>query len=218
MGWEDAILQCISKLGGVADNQDIYKHIGEFKSLGPDHLRPTIYGGRPAYVHEVRSCLSALVKKGALVRVKRGTHRIPPSGLAGSRDDGWPAQDPELRARVERVSVDVVVAHYRKGGFTVRSVEKENLGWDLNVTKNGRLSFRVEVKGRGGRGDVELTPNEYAAMRNKKDRVSYRLAVVRDALSLSPVLTLFAYDSDGWRSTDGAILSLTEKTGAVGHF
>jgi len=115
-------------------------------------------------------------------------------------DDDWPTPDPELRAKVERASVGVVGAYYRKEGFTVRSVEKENLGWDLNVTKSGRL-FCVEVKGRAGRGAVELTPNEYAAMRDKKMRLSYRLAIVQGALSDSPTLRLFAYQpvSDRWQ-------------------
>jgi len=49
------------------------------------------------------------------------------------------------------------------------TAQQENFGWDLDVTKSGRL-LRVEVKGRGGQGVVELTPKEYAAMRDKKLR------------------------------------------------
>jgi hypothetical protein len=134
-------------------------------------------------------------------------------------DDEWPTHDPELRAKVEKASVDVVRAYYRRDGLTVRSVEKENLGWDLNVTKSARL-FCVEVKGRAGRGAVELTPNEYAAMRDKKIRLSYRLAIVQDALSDSPTLTLFAYQpvSERWQSAFRVILSLRERMGAVATF
>jgi Domain of unknown function (DUF3883) len=108
---------------------------------------------------------------------------------------------------------------HRKEGFTVQLVEKENLGWDLNVMKSGRL-FRVEVKGRAGRGAVELTPNEYAAMQEKNIRLSYRLAIVHDALSHSPALTLFAYEpvSKRWQTPFGVNLSLREKMGAVATF
>jgi Domain of unknown function (DUF3883) len=136
-----------------------------------------------------------------------------------SPDEEWPTQDPELRTKVEKAAMDVVVAHYRKEGFTVQSVEKENLGWDLNVTKSGRL-FRVEVKGRAGCGAVELTPNEYAAMQDKKIRLSYRLAIVQNALSESPVLTLFHYEpvSETWKSALDATLSLRKKVGAIATF
>jgi hypothetical protein len=131
-------------------------------------------------------------------------------------DDGWPTQDPKLRAKVEKASVEFVVAHYRQSGCTVQSVEKENLGWDLNVTKNGRL-FRVEVKGRAGDGAVEVTPNEYAAMRNPNIRMSYRLAIVHDTLTSSPTLTLLAYAPalDAWLSELGVKLRIKEMTGAV---
>jgi hypothetical protein len=143
----------------------------------------------------------------------------PDKPPARPADDEWPTQDPELRAKVEKAAVDVVIAYYRKDGFTVQSVERENLGWDLHVTKSGRL-FRVEVKGRAGLGDVELTPNEYAAMRDKKFRLSYRLAIVRNALSNSPALTLFRYEpvSGTWKGGLDAILTLTEKVGAVATF
>jgi hypothetical protein len=157
------------------------------------------------------TALDALIEQ--LLTIPTGAASIP-----SASGDGWRNEDPELRVRVERKSVELVVAHYRKQGFAVESVEKESLGWDLNVIKNGRLWFRVEVKGRGGRGDVELTPNEYAAMRDEAIRVSYRLAVVRDALSRAPTLTVFSYGADGWRSADGTILNLTEKLGVVCHF
>jgi hypothetical protein len=41
--------------------------------------------------------------------------------------------------------VHFVVAHYKDWAWKVQSVEKENSGWDLDVTKGGRL-LRVEVK------------------------------------------------------------------------
>jgi hypothetical protein len=57
-------------------------------------------------------------------------------------------------------------------------------------------------------------------MRDKKLRLSYRLAIVQDALSHSPTLTLWAYQPvlDKWQSAVGAILSLREKMGAIATF
>ena len=141
---------------------------------------------------------------------------VPP---APRRGGGWPTQDPKLRAKVETAAVDLVVAYYEDQGWKVKSVEDENFGWDLDATKSGRL-LRVEVKGRGGLGAVELTPREYAAMRDKKTRMSYRVAIVHNALTASPTLTIFEYApaSDTWVCDTGAKLALKEMTGAIAVF
>jgi restriction endonuclease Mrr len=80
MDWDRAILQCINSRGGTATCQDIYAHIGGFIVLTQSHLRATVYGGRPAYQHEVRSYLSNLVQRGALDWIKRGTYKLTPLG------------------------------------------------------------------------------------------------------------------------------------------
>jgi hypothetical protein len=141
-----------------------------------------------------------------------------PAILTPVRDQGWHTQDPELRVKIEQAAVKFVINHYQEMNreFSVSSVERENLGWDLEITQDGRTLFRVEVKGRGGCGDVELTPNEYAAMQSNKEGL-YRLAVVRNALS-DPMLTLFEQEDTGWRSADGKTLRLTPKTGAICRF
>lgn len=133
---------------------------------------------------------------------------------------GGPRQaDPELRAMIEVTAVRAVQAHYEARGCTVESVEDENLGWDLNVTCGARL-FHVEVKGRGGVGSVELTPNEYRTMTDKRTRMSYRLAIVHDALTPSPRLTTFQFSpgDDAWLSDQEDRLSLRSMTGAVASF
>lgn len=133
---------------------------------------------------------------------------------------GFPRQnDPELRARVEAAAVAAVQAHYEATGCVVESVEDENLGWDLNVTSGARL-FRVEVKGRSGTGAVELTPNEYRAMTNKRVRMSYRLAIVHDALTKFRKLNIFWYSpgDDDWLSDQADRLTLRPMTGAVVSF
>jgi hypothetical protein len=146
----------------------------------------------------------------------------PSHGRASSHKGhgaGWPTVDPELRAEVEMRAVEHVIAHYKRLGWTTESVEDENLGWDLDVRNGGRL-LRVEVKGRRGVGAVELTPHEFEAMRGTKTRMSYRLAIVHNALSASPTMTIFEYApaSDTWVSAGGAMLALREKTGAIVSF
>jgi len=135
------------------------------------------------------------------------------------RGGGWPTQDPKLRAKVETAAVDFVISHYEGQGWKAKSVEDENFGWDLDMTRGGRL-LRVEVKGRGGVGVVELTPKEFAAMRDKKTRMSYRVAIVHEALTPNPTLTIFEYapGSDSWVSDTGAKLILKERTGALASF
>ena len=141
----------------------------------------------------------------------------PPAPQRGG--GGWPTQDPKLRAKVETAAVDAVITYYEGQGWKVKSVEAENFGWDLDATKSGRL-LCIEVKGRGGVGAVELTPNEFATMRDKKTRMRYRVAIVHNALTAAPKLTIFEYvpASDAWVCDTGAKLKFKEMTGAIVSF
>ena len=69
--WEEAILKTYHLAGGCAANQEIYDNVGKFVSLTTQHFRPTAYGGRPAYVHQVRSHITNLVQNGDLTRMSR---------------------------------------------------------------------------------------------------------------------------------------------------
>ena len=69
---------------------------------------------------------------------------------------------------IEHIAVDFVTDMLRADGWTVKSVEPENRGFDLLATRSdldghlGRVEVRfVEVKGRSGVGEVALTTNEY---------------------------------------------------------
>ena len=78
---------------------------------------------------------------------------------------------------IERIAVEVVIAHEEARGWQVESVEKENRGFDLISRKphpedpKTVIEVRfIEVKGRAGVGEVALTANEYkTAERLKKD-------------------------------------------------
>lgn len=104
--------------------------------------------------------------------------------------------DPDRRVQVEKAAIDSVIKHYKE--YTCKSVERENKGWDLEFTR-GSVHLLVEVKGCSGHSaKVELTPNEYAAMRRKKPH--YRLVIVTNALA-KPQLSIVSFNgSDGtWR-------------------
>lgn len=135
-----------------------------------------------------------------------GRPRRPPP-RAGARQT-----DTALRKRVETAAVECVVQHYRGRGFTCRSVERDNVGWDLVCVREG-LKLLVGVKACSGRPHVELTPNEYAAM-NGRHRDRYRLAIVSTALA-NPVLSIVQYSrADGtWRDQHDRVADLQEQLG-----
>ncbi len=102
MNWERLLLQAVRSLGGQARLGDIYSWLEQKAELTGRHLRSTIHGGRPAYQHQVRSHLSNLCGRGALVRIKTGIYGLP-SGLCpkcGSND--WGSWTSSSNGRVSR--------------------------------------------------------------------------------------------------------------------
>jgi SNF2 family DNA or RNA helicase len=110
-----------------------------------------------------------------------------------------PSQDPEdIKARiaaVERIAMEVAIAHDAAQGADVRDVstpEKARLaglsdypGFDL-LSKRPGEERGIEVKGRVGTGEIELTENEWARACNLRNR--YWLYVAFDCGSASPRL------------------------------
>lgn len=140
------------------------------------------------------------------------TRRLPASESTESPEFA-PQSDPYLRQRIERAAVSVVVERYTRLGYLVASVERDNVGWDLNATLGAR-KLKLEVKGLSGdKAQSELTPNEYAMMRDHLD--SYRLCVVTEALT-TPRLEIFAYSREAkrWESQEGRELDLSEVVSA----
>jgi hypothetical protein len=78
--WETAILKTYEFLGGCASNREIYEKVGKFITLTGEHQRRTVYGSRPAYVHQVRSHITNLVQSGDLTNIGRGEYRITAKG------------------------------------------------------------------------------------------------------------------------------------------
>ena len=139
-------------------------------------------------------------------------NRLPPK--AAHTEAGTPRQlDPARRQEVERIAVEHVMKHYEEKGWKVDSVERDNVGWDLEAVRRDRRR-RLEVKGlSGSETRFELTPNEYRKMR--KHRKTYRICVVTDALG-TPNLAIFRFvrGAGGWKDKDGRLLEIVEATAA----
>ena len=111
-----------------------------------------------------------------------------------------PATDPEdqkqFDAQVEAIAMKVAISHEEAAGAVVRDVSKPNLARVAGLTDNPGFDLLsqhavhgqkgIEVKGRAGIGDVELTENEWAKACNERDR--YWLYVVFDCGSPHPRL------------------------------
>jgi superfamily II DNA or RNA helicase/DNA-binding XRE family transcriptional regulator len=111
-----------------------------------------------------------------------------------------PSSDPEDRRRhdaeVEAIAVRVAWGYEETRGATVKDVSKSTLalacgltecpGFDLLSKGPGPDERAIEVKGRAGVGDIELTENEWAKSCNLRER--YWLYVVFDCGTPTPRL------------------------------
>lgn len=152
------------------------------------------------------------------------------SAVSDSHDAAWKklrrSTDPDRNALVEKSAIAMVAKHYV--GSEVRSVEKDNVGWDLEIYQEGAPAsgaepvYRIEVKGLSGPGTVvEVTPNEYRCVKEHLagNLPSYRIAVVTSALS-APRLQIFVYDKvrKVWADEikqKSVELQVVEKTAAI---
>ena len=118
----------------------------------------------------------------------------------------------EKRLKVEKIAIDIVKEYYENINYTVKSVEKENVGWDLEAIID-KTKLKLEVKGLSGKElQFELTPNEYE--KSKKYIKDYRLCIVTNSLK-TPVLKVFYYSYEDKKWTDGKIkLKIEEKIAA----
>ncbi|WP_337170200.1 DUF3883 domain-containing protein [Gemmatimonas aurantiaca] len=117
-------------------------------------------------------------------------------------------QDQERKAQIEKAAIRACCDHFETLGYSVESVEKDNLGWDLEA-RSGKTCLRIEVKGLSGSTfSVELTPNEYRTFAEESN--SYRLVVVVAALEhpelfvcrYSPELTAWIVEGRRGRSLE----------------
>ncbi|NKX31583.1 DUF3883 domain-containing protein [Alteromonadaceae bacterium A_SAG1] len=125
--------------------------------------------------------------------------------------------DPEKNKVVEQAAIDFVSDYYVSKGFEITSVEADNVGYDLLAVSKAEKLY-IEVKGLSGKSRrVGISPNEYDFFSQRKP--SYVLAIVSEALSNNPRLTLCQYskkNGDWYVVGDkNAVLKETPKTAAI---
>lgn len=124
--------------------------------------------------------------------------------------------DKDLITQIEQAAISATRIHYQENGYTVISVEKDNRGWDIEVTKNEERLL-IEVKGHIGNViQFELTPNEYNQLQLNKS--IYRISVVRNALEESEVeIYIPEKKQETWilnRCNGNGVIELSEKIAA----
>ena len=128
---------------------------------------------------------------------------------------GTPRQpDPIKKQKVEEAAITTTIKHYEQLGYTVSSVEKDNVGWDL-VANIGKKKLLLEVKGLSqSQIVVELPPNEYENMKRHKD--IYRIAILTDALEPNANLHIFSFSPENqlWENEKGKALNIEERVSA----
>jgi len=133
---------------------------------------------------EVKTFKKQLLKY--ITNVEAGDYSSPNKGKRQ-------AIDQEVKIKIEKNAINTAISHYVSRGYDVRSVEAENVGYDLVATK-GPKELHIEVKGTSVKNTdavvVGLTPNEYK--RCKSSRLKYRICIVCDALGV-PYLNEFLW-------------------------
>lgn len=122
--------------------------------------------------------------------------------------------NPYKRNVIEKKAIKITTEYYEKLNYLVNSVEKDNVGWDLDATLYG-IKLKLEVKGLSGEKIlIELTPKEYKSM--KKYKNDYRICVVTKASEKQPMLKVFSYSkkTGNWEDKDGTKMIINEKIGA----
>jgi len=182
---------------------------------------PTEKGDYPkvvAFLKDLRRYINGRAKPMAVSDEEDGSDGGANKGGRRGRRSRQP--DAAHNAEVELKAVEAVKKKYKKAGYAIVSVEKDNCGWDLVATK-GKQTLHIEVKGCSGSTIYfELTPNEYKKLQEHSER--YRVCVVCDVL-VTPKIYDFGpawhSKSKKWRlsSTDHeAVVALSERVAAAG--
>lgn len=109
--WAEAILATIGGLEGKATLKQIYSEVPKYRRLAREHLRETIWSGRPAFQHGVRSFISGLVAAGKLRKVSRGIYQLTEEGREGlvtiQGGQPWPEGILELTVETDPVLAEL---------------------------------------------------------------------------------------------------------------
>jgi len=128
----------------------------------------------------------------------------------------WARQvDPEKRIKVEKAAIEVVTKHFEGIGYHVRSVQEDNVGWDLEANKKDE-EIMLEVKGLSGDAiRIELTPNEYE--KASEYFLDCKICIVANALGDKPQLHVFSCNEENgpWTDKAGMALEVEKRIAAI---
>ena len=156
--------------------------------------------GEVAEIRQEQRALSA-DRNRALDQLDAGPERVVPGAVRFlAHALVVPAVDSADRERydatIEEIAVRIAVAWERERGAEVQDVSKPALarvaglpdwpGFDLLATQRGGAVRNIEVKGRSGRGAIEVEPNEWKQAAHLEDR--YWLYVVFNCATPTPKL------------------------------
>ncbi|MGN7127389.1 DUF3883 domain-containing protein [Methylorubrum thiocyanatum] len=182
-------------------------HIPTAKAPGNLGQSPVWYGGN----QDFRDAVNSYIESG-------GNFAVGASAKAKSKSPKRQT-NPELRKQIELAAVRHAKAYYESvegGSQIVDSVEKDGVGWDLNVTAPTGAILKVEVKGLSGKEVVvELTPNEYKKMKDTNHRSQYVIYVLTEALTSNARSHVFRHNAEAsksgklvWVASDGRQLEI----------
>lgn len=124
--------------------------------------------------------------------------------------------DIEKKSQVEKIAIEEAGSYYASLGYSIRSVENENVGYDL-VAKIDEIELLIEVKGLSGKAKtIGLTPNEFKFFQEKNKY--YRLFIVNNALT-NPTNTICRYSEEqkAWvtEGIEPSEINITPKESAI---
>lgn len=131
--------------------------------------------------------------------------------------------DIDKKMKIEKNAVDTVKKYYTDLKYSIRSVEKDNIGYDLIATqKEKKEELFIEVKGLSQNIiNIQLTPNEYKTL--KENHEKYKVAIVTNALEKKEKdrdLHIFSIYKEGntyyGKDNNRNILEFEEKINAIG--
>ncbi len=143
---------------------------------------------------------AAFFRSNGHIKIGSVFHKTIPSGCIPSENvegvsrvegaqTGAGFGDPAENKLVEVAAVRAVVKTYQGDGWSVRSVERDKCGFDIECTKNGSVE-NVEVK--GVRGPAPCFIITAAEVKQAQTNPTFVLMVVTSALSESPKITKYS--------------------------
>ena len=147
---------------------------------------PALQGGPIQTLYQIDENDAKRLLNAAKASIKVKTRQAEADAAKAQKGAGFGTA--EENWRVEKCAIDFAEKFYRRNGWQVENVSKQNRGYDLLCKRNGS-TLHVEVKGsRGLKVQFILTSNEKRAWESDSH---FALALVSDALSVSPILSVF---------------------------